>query len=636
MLTIALALNGSFRLCVSTDRLLAAERCNFSTVQERVIASMDPRNLSRRAARDEAADAAAAAAAFGAAQAAASPAARSRFPTTLDVDAANDIVVVDDDDVDDGSSVEATAKGTTWNKNSKSTAKTKTERPKKKTRRVLVRSPSSQPHGPRASGLCFPRGFPPLAADLVRGLLHPVPGQRLGNRGRGAFAGSNPGDGWKEVLDHPWFTACTDNSSSSSSSNAGVGAGAAAAAAATAAVPTRQPKPPQTKKSKRQRAAEQEMEERRKESAAKVEAEAKKAEAAAAAKAFREKPGRWTLLRGERVTLTDAAAKVEEAEAAAQSPVRDPGLQHHHQHHSQRKGAGGGRSRGSEGGGLWRGLRAGELAVVTSGPDADGRYTVRRLLAPPALPAYDDMTPRGFGVGGLGGLGGFGSSWSWSSPLSSPLAAPSSLFEWPLTGAAAREHQKENEALEDRELGYFHGKELQRDPHRCRAIAQRNALLQRYHQSLPAAAGVSTGAAAAGAAGNNDTDDAAHAKPSWCVPPPSLFPSWAAIEQRSVRAPYVPVAAPERASKKDSEYMSPEERKRQKEREEERKREEERTKARERMLLRRGLLLKKSAYGKGGTHHGDDPKLRAAMLERLDASARRTLLKGNYYVYYCM
>ena len=40
--------------------------------------------------------------------------------------------------------------------------------------------------------------------------------------------------------------------------------------------------------------------------------------------------------------------------------------------------------------------------------------------------------------------------------------------------------------------------------------------------------------------------------------------------------------------------------------------------------------------GKGGTHHGDDPKLRAAMLERLDASARRTLLKGNYYVYYCM
>ena len=115
-----------------------------------------------------------------------------------------------------------------------------------------------------------------------------------------------------------------------------------------------------------------------------------------------------------------------------------------------------------------------------------------------------------------------------------------------------------------------------------------------------------------------------------------MFPSWAAIEQRSVRAPYVPVAAPERASKKDSEYMSPEERKRQKEREEERKREEERTKARERMLLRRGLLLKKSAYGKGGTHHGDDPKLRAAMLERLDASARRTLLKGNYYVYYCM
>ena len=41
----------------------------------------------------------------------------------------------------------------------------------------------------------FPPGFPPIAADLVRGLLHPDPAQRLGGGERGLG----------EVADHPWF-----------------------------------------------------------------------------------------------------------------------------------------------------------------------------------------------------------------------------------------------------------------------------------------------------------------------------------------------------------------------------------------------------------------------------------------------
>jgi serine/threonine protein kinase len=41
----------------------------------------------------------------------------------------------------------------------------------------------------------FPRNFPSAAADLVRGLLHPDPQQRLGGGQRGL----------EEVCEHPWF-----------------------------------------------------------------------------------------------------------------------------------------------------------------------------------------------------------------------------------------------------------------------------------------------------------------------------------------------------------------------------------------------------------------------------------------------
>jgi len=53
----------------------------------------------------------------------------------------------------------------------------------------------AQRPGAHAAGGGFPPGFPLLAADLVRGLLHPDPAQRLGGGERGLA----------EVAEHGWF-----------------------------------------------------------------------------------------------------------------------------------------------------------------------------------------------------------------------------------------------------------------------------------------------------------------------------------------------------------------------------------------------------------------------------------------------
>lgn len=54
---------------------------------------------------------------------------------------------------------------------------------------------SSAHQGTGKTRKAFPAGFPPLAADLVRSLLHPDPAQRLGGGERGLA----------EVAEHPWF-----------------------------------------------------------------------------------------------------------------------------------------------------------------------------------------------------------------------------------------------------------------------------------------------------------------------------------------------------------------------------------------------------------------------------------------------
>ncbi len=55
-------------------------------------------------------------------------------------------------------------------------------------------------------GCAFPPSFPPLAAHLVRALLHPDPQQRLGGGAGGV----------REVLEHPWFTASSRSSAAAS------------------------------------------------------------------------------------------------------------------------------------------------------------------------------------------------------------------------------------------------------------------------------------------------------------------------------------------------------------------------------------------------------------------------------------